>query len=174
MQEQMTSVRKWHTRIRVASTKERRLSKVLFEINAICSVLCLPKTMAETEALLYRNFENKNEAKGKSITSMAAATKSSYSSSFTTYERATGLETWFGLPDLKTIAAPPRWKMAIVTFIAAFCINFPAQYFIKLYLGQSPLLASVVMNMILVLGLNYFAMPLLSRLLRRWLYPRNV
>ena len=67
----MTSVRKWHTRIRVASTKERRLSKVLFEINAICSVLCLPKTMAETEALLYRNFENKNEAKGKSITSMA-------------------------------------------------------------------------------------------------------
>lgn len=74
MQEQMTIVRKWHTRIRVASTKERRLSKVLFKINAICSVLCLPKTLAETAALLYRNFENKNEAKGKSITSMAAAT----------------------------------------------------------------------------------------------------
>jgi transcription initiation factor TFIIB len=74
MQEQMTSVRKWQTRIRVASTKERRLSKVLFEINTICSVLCLPKTLAETAALLYRNFENKNEVKGKSITSMAAAT----------------------------------------------------------------------------------------------------
>jgi transcription initiation factor TFIIB len=74
MQEQMTSVRKWHTRIRVASSKERRLSKVLFEINTICSVLCLPKTLAETAALLYRNFENKNEVKGKSITSMAAAT----------------------------------------------------------------------------------------------------
>jgi transcription initiation factor TFIIIB Brf1 subunit/transcription initiation factor TFIIB len=30
--------------------------------------------LAETAALLYRNFENKNEAKGKSITSIAAAT----------------------------------------------------------------------------------------------------
>src|SRR3989442_13609528 len=74
MQEQMTGVRKWHTRIRVASTKERRLSKVLSEINVICSVLCLPKTLAETAALLYRNFENKNDVKGKSITSMPAAT----------------------------------------------------------------------------------------------------
>ena len=91
-----------------------------------------------------------------------------------TYERATGLETWFSLPDLKTIAAPPRWKMAIVTYTGAYCISSLSQYFIKLYLGQSPLLANVVMNMILVLGLTYFAMPLLSRLLRRWLYPRNV
>lgn len=73
IQEQMSSIRKWHTRIR-ASTKERRLSKVLFEINTTCSILCLPKALAETAALLYRNFENKNEAKGKSITSMAAAT----------------------------------------------------------------------------------------------------
>ena len=89
--------------------------------------------MAETEALLYRNFENKNRPKGKSITSIATATKSSYSSSFTTYERATGLETWFGLPDLKTIPAPPRWKMAIVTFILTFCINFPAQYLVETF-----------------------------------------
>jgi transcription initiation factor TFIIB len=33
IQEQMTNVRKWQTRIRVVSTKERRLSKVLSEIN---------------------------------------------------------------------------------------------------------------------------------------------
>ena len=91
-----------------------------------------------------------------------------------TYERKTGLETWFTLPNLKTIAAPPRWKMAIVTFIGAYCISSLAQYFIRLYLGQSPLLANVVMNMTLVLGLTYFAMPLLSRFFRRWLYPRNI
>jgi antibiotic biosynthesis monooxygenase (ABM) superfamily enzyme len=30
------------------------------------------------------------------------------------------------------------------------------------------------MNIILVVGLTYLAMPVLSRLLRRWLYPRNV
>ena len=90
------------------------------------------------------------------------------------YERATGLETWFTLPNLETIAAPPRWKMAIVTFIGAYCISSLAQYSIKPYLGQSPLLANVVMNITLVLGLTYFVMPLLSRSLRRWLYPGNI
>jgi len=90
-----------------------------------------------------------------------------------TYERKTGLETWFTLPNVKTIAAPPKWKMAIVTFIGAYFISSLAQYFIKLYLGQSPLLANVVMNMTLVVGLTYFAMPLLSRVFRRWLYPGN-
>ena len=35
------------------------------------------------------------------------------------YETASGLETWFVLPDLKTVV-PPRWKMAIVVFIAAY------------------------------------------------------
>jgi uncharacterized protein len=87
------------------------------------------------------------------------------------YERATGLETWFTLPDLKTIVAPPRWKMAIVSFIGAYCISSLAQYILSLYLGQWPLLTGILINIILVVGLTYFAMPVLSRLLRRWLYP---
>jgi antibiotic biosynthesis monooxygenase (ABM) superfamily enzyme len=90
------------------------------------------------------------------------------------YERATGLETWFTLPDLKTIVAPPRWKMAIVSFIGAYCISSLAQYILSLYLGQWPLLTGILINIILVVGLTYLAMPVLSRLLRRWLYPRNV
>ena len=90
------------------------------------------------------------------------------------YERATGLETWFTLPDLKTIVAPPRWKMAVVTFIGAYCISSLAQYILSLYLGQWPLLVNILMTIILVVGLTYFAMPVLSRLLRRWLYPTNV
>lgn len=28
------------------------------------------------------------------------------------YEKATGLETWFTLPGLHAIVAPPRWKVA--------------------------------------------------------------
>jgi len=58
----------------VASPKERRLSNVLSKINETCSALSLPKTLVETAAMLYRNFENKSEAKGKSIACMAAAT----------------------------------------------------------------------------------------------------
>ncbi len=90
------------------------------------------------------------------------------------YERATGMETWFILPDYKNLAVPPRWKMAIVAFIGAYGISSITRYILNLYLGPWPLLTSIVMNMILVIGLTYFAMPVLSRLLRRWLYPKTV
>jgi uncharacterized protein len=89
------------------------------------------------------------------------------------YEKATGLETWFTLPDLKSIVAPPQWKMAIATFVAAYSISSLVTLFFtfSLYIRQSPYLANTIMTTILVVGLTYFAMPILSRLLRRWLYP---
>jgi transcription initiation factor TFIIB len=71
--EQMNTMRKWQSRIRVASPKERRLSNVLYKINEICSLLSLPKTITETAAMLYRLFENRSEAKGKSVICIAAA-----------------------------------------------------------------------------------------------------
>lgn len=88
--------------------------------------------------------------------------------------KATGLETWFTIPDMKSIVPPPKWKMAIVSFIAAYSISSVAHYILSIYLGQRPLLTDILMTIILVVGLTYFAMPLLSRLLRRWLYPKNV
>lgn len=72
--EQMNTMRKWQSRIRVASPKERRLSNVLYKINEICSLLSLPKTITETAAMFYRFFENRSEAKGKSVICIAAAT----------------------------------------------------------------------------------------------------
>ncbi|HZA43404.1 MAG TPA: TFIIB-type zinc ribbon-containing protein [Nitrososphaeraceae archaeon] len=72
--EQMNTMRKWQSRIRVASPKERRLSNVLYKINEICSLLSLPKSVTETAAMFYRIFENRSEAKGKSVICIAAAT----------------------------------------------------------------------------------------------------
>ena len=95
-------------------------------------------------------------------------------SKYSTLKRVTGLETWFNLPNLKTISAPPKWKMAIVSFIAAYSISLVAHDILSIYLGQRPVLTELLMTIILVIGLTYFAMPLLSRLLRRWLYPKNV
>jgi antibiotic biosynthesis monooxygenase (ABM) superfamily enzyme len=87
-------------------------------------------------------------------------------------QKVTGLETWFAIPDLKAnVPPPPKWKMAIVTFIGAYSISLVAGYVLILLLGQQPLL---FMTIILVISLTYFAMPLLSRLLRRWLYPKNL
>ncbi|GIU70956.1 MAG: transcription initiation factor IIB [Candidatus Nitrosocaldaceae archaeon] len=72
--EQMNNAKRWQSRIRVGSSKERRLSNVLSKINEYCSNLSLPKIVNETAALLYRNYENTNAAKGKMINSMALAT----------------------------------------------------------------------------------------------------
>jgi antibiotic biosynthesis monooxygenase (ABM) superfamily enzyme len=88
------------------------------------------------------------------------------------YRSATGLETWFTLPKLEAVKPPPRWKMVLVTFLAAFIISWVASFFLNPIIGSWPLLASnLVITAILVLGLTYFAMPLLTKLLRRWLYP---
>jgi uncharacterized protein len=92
------------------------------------------------------------------------------------YEAATGLETWFNLPDFKTVVAPPpRWKMIIVIFIAAYSISSISRSILNPFIGPWPLMASnVIYSTILVISFTYLAMPFLSRLLRRWLYPRTV
>ncbi len=95
-------------------------------------------------------------------------------SKYSTRERVTGLETWFSLSNMNSVVAPPKWKMAIVSFIGAYGISSLASYILGLYLGQMPLLTNLLMTIILVVGLTYFVMPLLSRLLQGWLYPRNV
>lgn len=74
MAEQMNSIRKWHIRSRIVSPQERRLSNVLTKINETCAAMSLPKLLVETAAMLYRNYEGMQEAKGKSIACMAAAT----------------------------------------------------------------------------------------------------
>jgi uncharacterized protein len=89
-------------------------------------------------------------------------------------QKATGLETWFTLPNTKAIVAPPRWKMAIVAFIGAYCISSISRFVLGSFLGQWPLIINLLVTIALVIGLTYFAMPLLSRLLRRWLYPNNI
>ncbi len=74
MAEQMNSIRKWHVRSRIVSPQERRLSNVLTKINETCATMSFPKLIPETAALVYRNYESMQEAKGKSIACMAAAT----------------------------------------------------------------------------------------------------
>ncbi|MEW5839497.1 MAG: TFIIB-type zinc ribbon-containing protein [Thermoproteota archaeon] len=74
MAEQMHSIRKWHLRSRIVSPQERRLSNVLTKINETCAAMLLPKLITETAAMLYRSYESRQEAKGKSIACMAAAT----------------------------------------------------------------------------------------------------
>ena len=89
------------------------------------------------------------------------------------YDASTGLETWFTLPDLTlSQSPPPRWKMAIVIFFAAYAISSLSRSFLNPFIGEWPILASaVIFTAILVISLTYFALPIGNRLLRHWLYP---
>jgi uncharacterized protein len=51
------------------------------------------------------------------------------------YETATGLETWFAIPDLKIVVAPPRWKMAIVVFIVTYTVGSLSRSILNQWLG---------------------------------------
>jgi uncharacterized protein len=65
--------------------------------------------------------------------------------------------------------------MAIVIFFAAYVISSLSRSVLNPFLEQWPILGNaLIYTAILVVSLTYFAMPLLSRLLRRWLYPGSV
>jgi uncharacterized protein len=88
------------------------------------------------------------------------------------YNKASGLETWFELPNVHSVVPPPKWKMVAVTFLAAGVISFISHLILGSYIGGWPLaVTTVVYVAILVLTLTYFAMPNLTKALRRWLYP---
>ena len=71
---QMYNLRKWQTRIRVASPRERRLANILSKIGETCQALSLSRNVIESASMIYRNFEGQFEAKGKSVACMSAAT----------------------------------------------------------------------------------------------------
>ena len=82
----------------------------------------------------------------------------------------TGLETWFTLPDMPVPrTAPPRWKMALVTWLALL-----PQIIVLSYLTPPlhlPLLAAAALSTAIpVVMLTWVLMPWLTRLLYGWLY----
>jgi transcription initiation factor TFIIB len=74
MANQMYNLRKWQTRIRVASPEERRLANILAKIGETCHALSLPRNVIESASMIYRNFQGQADAKGKSVACMSAAT----------------------------------------------------------------------------------------------------
>lgn len=92
---------------------------------------------------------------------------------FSTSQRqvATGLET-FSVPEAPALPPPPKWKMAIVTFVVAYALTaiiIPREM-AWLPSSWSFYLVNVITNVLLVGLLTYAAMPIAARTLRRWLY----
>ena len=71
---QMNNLRKWQKRVRVSSSRDRRLSNVLGKISEVCQNCSLPKNVAETASMIYRSLDSKHiQVKGKSVLSISAA-----------------------------------------------------------------------------------------------------
>jgi antibiotic biosynthesis monooxygenase (ABM) superfamily enzyme len=72
------------------------------------------------------------------------------------YVKATGLETWFQLPDTHSFVPPPRWKMTIIVFLAASATSFVSKLVLGSYLADWSLVeTSLLYSAILVVSLIF-------------------
>jgi antibiotic biosynthesis monooxygenase (ABM) superfamily enzyme len=89
-------------------------------------------------------------------------------------EELSGLEGWFTLPEDVGLAKPPKYKMALATFLGVF----PVAMTLNLTLGPAirswPFVVSnAVFNASVVILLTWLVMPLVTRALHPWLFPQE-
>jgi antibiotic biosynthesis monooxygenase (ABM) superfamily enzyme len=91
----------------------------------------------------------------------------------TAVQQRTGLEAWFYVPAHaeETIKPPPRWKQWLVSLLAVYPLVLLFQAFIAPRVAGWPLWArSAIFPLIILTLMTYVVMPLVSRLLKGWLY----
>jgi antibiotic biosynthesis monooxygenase (ABM) superfamily enzyme len=85
----------------------------------------------------------------------------------------TGLETWFTLPRQPLKAPPPRYKMALVTWLGVFVTIVILSRLLAPLLSRLPILINQLVTTGLVVAcLTYLVMPRLTKLFKQWLYPK--
>lgn len=87
-------------------------------------------------------------------------------------QEATGLETWFSIPECPDIETPPKWKMFLVTSLAVYVVSIIIVPILDLiFEGVNFFLLNILTSLLVVGSLTYFLMPWLSRyVFRKWLY----
>lgn len=85
----------------------------------------------------------------------------------------TGLETWFTLSSEPIKSPPPRYKMALITWLGVFStIAVVSRLLAPLLSGLPVLLNQLITTGLVVVLLTYLIMPHLTQLFRKWLYPK--
>lgn len=91
-----------------------------------------------------------------------------------TIEQATGLEAWFELPAdalARQMSPPPRYKMMLASGIGVYLTIMPLLFFLGSFLDRFPqYVSTLILVSIAVVLLTYAVMPLVTRILRPWLY----
>src|SRR5215813_12260287 len=86
----------------------------------------------------------------------------------------TGLESWFTLPAQLGAAAPPPYKMALVTWVTIFPLITLVVVVTAPLIGKLPLVPRLAVTTLVTVSLmTWVVMPRVTRLLHRWLYPRR-
>ena len=91
-------------------------------------------------------------------------------------QQLTGLETWFKLPGSKvpTMKPPPRWKMWLISMVAVYPLVIAFQVLVVPRMAGLPLpLRALMFPLVLLPLMTFVVMPMVTRLLRRWLGPRH-
>ena len=89
------------------------------------------------------------------------------------FDTQTGLETWFTSPDTaRTHGPPPKWKMALTTWIGLCPIVVALGYALP-SVGLPVLLEQAATTVMSVAMLTWVVMPMLTRRLYHWLYPQH-
>jgi antibiotic biosynthesis monooxygenase (ABM) superfamily enzyme len=87
----------------------------------------------------------------------------------------TGLETWFQVPSHDggaTLRPPPRWKMWLVSLAAIYPLVLLFMAFVAPRLQSWPLWArAAFLPFVLLTSMTYVVMPVVTRVLHRWLSP---
>ena len=84
----------------------------------------------------------------------------------------TGLETWFTLPSRPSAPPPPRYKMALLTWITIFpLITLIVVVAGPLLQGLQLVMRLGITTAIAVPLMAWVVMPRVTRLLHRWLFP---
>jgi uncharacterized protein len=83
-----------------------------------------------------------------------------------------GLEAWFRDPKEPM---PPRWKMALLTWIAAWPVSMFVSVIVVLALGRNipQVLQGALVAAGLVIVLTWVAMPFLVKIAHPWLHPKS-
>jgi antibiotic biosynthesis monooxygenase (ABM) superfamily enzyme len=89
-----------------------------------------------------------------------------------TYRQLDGLEAWFR--DAQS-PMPPRWKMALLTWVAVWPVSMLVPAILAPVLGPSfsQVLAAGLIAAGIVVILTWVAMPLLVKIAHGWLYPKT-
>jgi antibiotic biosynthesis monooxygenase (ABM) superfamily enzyme len=87
-------------------------------------------------------------------------------------EVLSGLETWFTLPNQPAIIPPPRYKMAIVSWLAIYPLVVLILSLLNPILVTLPIVArAALITLIAIPTMTYVLMPNMAKLFARWLYP---